>query len=213
MLTKARELVPDLTIASAKKDIKKLLDDDPLKAEAANKGIPFKTLLKDRPFGTYSSTNTVLDEIRNYCRTFDISVSIVNDDIRLSRDGGAVDPARGIHAQLGKNLLSPPRRRMDNMEGAVGSTGSSISWEMKMLLSPEIGINSIVYSDQIKNSKGTLDEEKLPIKVTGISHSGTYYGKNWYTDIIGTAQQAVIKTAPIQSVAEAFNNPKKEPKL
>jgi hypothetical protein len=84
---------------------------------------------------------------------------------------------------------------------------------MKMLLSPEIGINSIVYSDQIKNSKGTLDEEKLPIKVTGISHSGTYYGKNWYTDIIGTAQQAVIKIAPIQSVAEAFNNPKKEPKL
>ena len=127
------------------------------------------------------------------------------------REGGSVNKTNKIPAVLGNNLLSAPRRSMDNTQGAVGTTDTKFFWNMKMMLSPQININSTVVSDVRRGSVGEVEYTPIEIKTTKLTHTGQYYGNSWYTEVTGTWDQDVIKKAPNQSIAEETNNPKPGP--
>ena len=211
MATQARALLPDLNVDAAIVDMAQLTADEPSKDQAANKDLPEKTLLTDEVTGTFSTSRSIMTELTEYASTFDIKPLVVNDELHMLRAGGGTSPTNKVYAVLGKNLLSPPRRSMNNTEGAVGSTDAKFYWNMNMFLSPEVSINSTLVSDVRRNSLGTVDYNPIEIKVLQVRHSGEYRSSNWYTAITGTWDQDVLKKAPVQSVAEETKNPIKEP--
>jgi len=207
MVTEARKLIPDLNVDAAIVDMAQLTADEPNKEQAAKKDLPNKTLLTDEVVGAFNTKRSILTELTEYAKTFDIHPLVINDELHMLRAGGGVSPTNTVNAELGKNLLSPPRRSMDNTEGAVGSTDAKFFWNMSMLLSPEVSINTTVISDVRRNDQGTVDKKPIEIKTTKIVHAGEYRGNPWYTTVTGTWDQDVLKKAPVQSIAEETKNP------
>jgi hypothetical protein len=211
MVTQARKVLPDLNVDAAIVDIAQLTADEPNKEQAANKDIPEKTLLTDEVVGTLSTSKSILEEITEYASTFNIKPLVVNEELHLLRAGGSVSPTNRVYAVLGKNLLAPPRRSMDNTEGAVGSTDAKFYWNMNMLMSPEVSASTTIVSDVRRNDTGTVDYNPIEIKALQVRHAGEYNGNSWYTTVTGTWDQDVLKKAPIQSIAEETKNPQKGP--
>ncbi|NRA42736.1 MAG: hypothetical protein HRU21_10595 [Pseudomonadales bacterium] len=211
MLQEGRKLIPDLNIDTAIVEMATLAAEEPDKAQLAKKGLPNKTLLNDEVVGSHTCCGTILEELRTYAKTFWIKLVIANDEVHFVREGGTVNSTNKIPAILGDNLLSPPRRSMDNTEGAVGTTDAKFFWNMHMMMTPQILINSTVVSDVSRGTEGQIDPIPIEIKVIKITHTGQYYGNSWYTEVVGTWEQDIIKNAPNQSIAEETLNPKPGP--
>lgn len=210
MLQEAKKLIPELVIGEAIQEINQLSADESLLSKEAKAKLPNKTYLNDTVKGTHSATNTILEELAEYCSTFKIELAFYRDEVHFVRQGGTVNTNEIIIAQLGENLLTVPRRRMDNT-GATATTDSKFLWDMKMMLTPEISLNTSVEADYVRNNSGTIDKHAVRIKTTELKHMGHYRGNDWYTVIAGTDDQNFIVDVPILSVADEFTNTYVEP--
>ena len=211
ILEVVRKLIPELNISYAKKELRDLVADEPTKAQASRLFMANRTLLTDKTFGTYTSSTTARTTLVNYCRTFNIDVAVTNDEVHLVRNGGSIPKTSVVPAELGANLLSPPRRKLDNTSEAIGSSLAKVQWEMTLLAAPEVTVNSVVQADHVRKIDGAVVKEEFAIKVVSFVHTGTYYGNTWHTSVLGSVSGALLNRTPLSSVAEGFNNPYIEP--
>lgn len=209
MLSFAREKIPDLNVATAETELKSLVKDDPSKAQAASLGISDKTLLSDEVRGTLSTSKTILAELAGVCSVFSIIPKVSRGILHLVRKGGELFSNDPISAVLGSNLLSPPLKRMDNSKGPVGAMTAFQMYDMDMLLTPNIDLNSVVISDHSRRVTGGVEKKPISIKVVKVTHTGTYYGGAWETKISGTApdEKVLKEVTGHKSINEEYYDP------
>lgn len=213
MLRDAVVKTPSLKIDQALSALDRLETDEPTKSEAAKlakneEGIP---LLSDPVVGTYTASKTVFEELRSYCKTFAINIAIISNSVYLVRDNGRIPTGSSVRAELGKNLLIPPTRVVEATEGPVGSKTTKYRYKLKMLLSPQIDLNTGLISNVVRNTTGTVDYKDIALKPVKITHTGQFRGNAWYTEVEATEDTEWYKSSPIASTEADFYNPTEEP--
>lgn len=211
MILEIGELIPELVIDNALKDINRLINSEPSAEERKVKELIAMPLFQDQVDGPYTATDTCLEELKMYLDSFFVDVITHNDALYLVRRGGNFNVEYPVQASLGENLLTPPRRRLDNMEAAAGSSRASIMWELKMLLEPEITPNRIIVSSHVRTDSGNVEEQAIILKAVEVKHVGRYRAAPWYTEVAGTIDSSYIVTSPIKTVAYELENTYTEP--
>ena len=207
ILDLCKELIPELSVSAAKIRIVQMFVDEFSLVELEDRDIIARTQLGDLVKDTFIATGSCLEALEGYCETFGIGVVIENDRVLLVREGGKFDLNQDnfVQAGLGENLLTPPRRKLDNTVGTPGGKGATQQWEMKMLLEPLVTPNKVVVSNYVRNDEGTVEEFPLVIKVSKVKHTGEYRANAWYTDLTGAVSQDFLpKDSPITSVAAEY---------
>lgn len=207
-----KKSVPELIIDRAEEDIARLTEDEISKSEAEKRELGDRTLLNDLVVGSLTVNNTGMDGLQEILDTFNIRSMVVNDTLYLVRAGGQAENVNAIQASLGENLLTPPRRRLDNMEVAPDSANSKEMYEFTMLLEPDLLPNSIVAASHIRTDTGNVEPIPTVIRATEVKHSGRYRSKTWYTSVAGTISSDYLdRKAPIVSVLYDIENIYREP--
>lgn len=211
MISEMRKDIPELITDIAIKEVDNLVNSEPSATELGQKNLSDRTLLTDLVDGPLTTQDTALEEIKEYLKTFSIEVTTQNDVLYLIRKGGTFPFKSPVQAELGANLISPPRRRLDNLEAATGSSEANIIWELNMLLEPSIAPNTVVVSSHVRNDAGTVEERTIILKAVEVKHSGKFRGNQWYTAISGTIDSSYLTEGPVSSVANEIKIPYREP--
>ena len=209
---------PEIDISNALVSLEVIASEEPTKNELLEKlGVVIFSednpalaeysapLLNDPVTGSYTAQGTTLEELQKYAKNFDMDVSVMNRELYFVRKGGAVPSRNQVQARLGENLLSAPRRVVDASKGPVGSITSRYEYKCRLLLSPQIKLNTALVSNVTRNTNGTVDDKEFPLKVNKIIHRGRYYGKVWYTDVVCSENSESYQDSPLKSVEYDHN--------
>lgn len=205
VLENFKVILPDLDVDTAIKDLTDLIEN-----EKTGPTIKDRTLLSDKATGGLTINDTAMSALEDILRTFNIKPVTVQDNLYLVRPGGKVRKSFKdvgvIQASLGENLITPPRRVLENMEIPTNTALAAEKYAMTMLLEPSVRPNSIVAADHVRTELGSVEKIPTVIKVIEIKHKGHYRGTEWYTEIIGSPSSEYLARAPIVSVVFDIEN-------
>ena len=205
--------VPELSIDRAITDLVGLASEEPSAAELAILELEDRTLLLDPVIGSLTVIDVSIKVLNKMLATFNIYSTIVNDEIYLVRKGGRAKEVNVINAELGSNLLTPPRRRLDNMNVPPNSALAQELYEFTMLLEPDLAPNSIIALSHIRTDFGSVEPTRVIVKATEVSHVGKYRGNAWHTMVAGAIDDDFLHRGPIVSVVYDMDNTFIEPKI
>lgn len=214
MILEMQRIFPNLIIDTALEELSELLKTELSAQELKERGLTDRTSLYDTCIGAQSVLAPAIDVLINYLKSFNIELMVRDDTLHIFRYGGKFTSTgkKTINFSLGENLLSPPRKRLDNDQGATGTSSSKVLYELKALLEPSVKPNSIVVSSHVRNDEGNVTKYPIILKVSEVKHTGRYRGDDWYTEITGSESSDYLFKGPIPSVAYNWLNPYKEPK-
>lgn len=210
ILDEMRNILPDLKVDTAHRDLEEILE-----GESSGPAIEDRTLLSDTATGGLTINDAAMTALTDILKTFNIKPVTVNDSLYLVRVGGKFSKGPKdvgvIQAALGENLLTPPRRILENMQVPTNTAISSEKYAMLMLLEPSARPNSIVSADYVRNELGTVEEFPTIIKATEVKHTGQYRSGTWYTEIVGAKSVDFLSRSPIKDVASEIEEPYVDP--
>jgi len=210
IMQSVKESIPSLDVERAIGDLSTILQEEQNRSDLTAKELSERTLLSDSVTGALVVSDPAMTVLTNALATFNIKPLTVNDTLYLIRSGGKIESGASnvelIKAALGENLLTPPRRIVDNMTVTPNTILAKEEYAMLMLLEPTVKPNSIVEADHVRNDLGTVEEGSVIIKVTEITHTGHYRSGNWYTEVKGTPSESFYHRAPIVTVAWDIEN-------
>lgn len=210
MLNATKTAIDDISIEQAVKDIEALVKDAPTAEELEQKLLKNMPKLTDPVDGSYTASDTCMNELNSYLSNFGCEALVHNNEIRVVQKGGNFKQVNAIQASWGENLLKPPRLIVDNLTFAPLSSRATSMYELDMLLEPETLPNSVIVASHRRNDLGVLVPDPIIVKVIKLEHEGRYRGDEWYTKVTGTESASFIVDSPIKTIAHEVANPYKE---